>query len=71
MNFESLFTADLGLQSPWEVQDIQFDPKAGRIDFKIGLSPTLSLHARVVRNWIKEFMTPATELGVVSLALCL
>ena len=36
MNSESLFTAALGLQSPWKVQDIQFDPEDGRIDFKIG-----------------------------------
>lgn len=38
MNSESLFTAALGLAPPWEVQDIQFDPKAGRIDFKVGFS---------------------------------
>lgn len=36
MNSESLFTAALGLTPPWEVQDIQFDPNAGRIDFKVG-----------------------------------
>ncbi len=36
MNSETLFTAALGLKSPWEVRDIQFDPEAGRIDFQIG-----------------------------------
>ena len=38
MNSESLFTAALGLMSPWQVLDIQFDPEKGRIDFKVGFS---------------------------------
>ncbi|MCF6266274.1 MAG: ISL3 family transposase [Desulfuromusa sp.] len=38
MNSESLFTAALGLASPWQVQDIQFDLEAGRIDFKVGFT---------------------------------
>lgn len=36
MNSESLFTAALGLMSPWQVLDVQFDPEKGRIDFKVG-----------------------------------
>ena len=31
----SLFTAALGLQAPWEVTDVRFDPSAGRIDFEV------------------------------------
>ena len=38
MNTKSLFTAALGLVSPWQVLDIEFDPEAGRIDFKVGFS---------------------------------
>ncbi len=38
MNSESLFTAALGLMSPWQVLDIQFNPGKGRIDFKVGFS---------------------------------
>lgn len=38
MNSESLFTAALGLASPWQVLDIQFDPKEGRINFNVGFS---------------------------------
>lgn len=30
-----LFTAALGLQPPWEVVEIRFDPKAGRIDVQV------------------------------------
>ncbi len=33
MNSESLFTAALGLNPPWQVLDIKFDLKKGRIDF--------------------------------------
>ena len=32
----SLFTAALGLEAPWEVTDVRFDPEAGRIDFDVG-----------------------------------
>jgi transposase len=32
---EELFTAALGLQEPWSVQKIDFDPVRGRIDFHI------------------------------------
>ncbi|MFQ5356675.1 MAG: ISL3 family transposase [Mariprofundaceae bacterium] len=38
MDSESLFTAALGLASPWQVLDIQFDLKDGRIDFNVGFS---------------------------------
>ena len=38
MNSESLFTAALGLMSPWQVLDIQFDLEKGRIDFNVGFS---------------------------------
>jgi transposase len=33
-----LFTMALGLQPPWEVLGIQFDPEAGRIDFEVGFT---------------------------------
>jgi transposase len=63
MNSESLFTAALGLTPPWEVRDIQFDPEAGRIDFKVGFSsgakfacpsceePEQSVHDTRKRTW--------------------
>jgi len=35
MNPELLFTQALGLTSPWAVDDIDFDPKAQRIDFRV------------------------------------
>jgi len=35
----SLFTAALGLQPPWEVVDVEFDPDQGRIDFHVGFAP--------------------------------
>jgi len=34
-----LFTAALGLGSPWEVVDVAFDPNQGRIDFHVGFAP--------------------------------
>ena len=34
----SLFTQALGLQAPWEVADVAFDPAAGRIDLRVGFS---------------------------------
>ena len=33
---EQLFTAALGLQAPWSVQRVDFQPEAGRIDFHVG-----------------------------------
>ena len=33
---EELFTAALGLQHPWSVQKIEFDPELGQIDFIVG-----------------------------------
>jgi transposase len=38
LNSESLFTVALGLSSPWQVLDIQFDPDKGRIDFMVGFT---------------------------------
>ncbi len=35
----SLFTAALGLKSPWEVVDVAFDPDRGRIDLQVGFAP--------------------------------
>ena len=35
----SLFTLALGLQAPWEVADVAFDPQAGRIDFQVAFQP--------------------------------
>jgi transposase len=34
----SLFTVALGLQAPWEVVDLAFDPTAGRIDFQVAFA---------------------------------
>ena len=34
-----LFTAALGLKSPWKVVDVGFDPNRGRIDFHVGFAP--------------------------------
>ena len=34
----SLFTVALGLQAPWEVREVNFDPTAGRIDFTVGFA---------------------------------
>jgi len=31
----SLFTVALGLPAPWEVINVAFDPKSGRIDFHL------------------------------------
>jgi transposase len=36
---KSLFTAALGLRSPWEVVEVAFDPDRGRIDFHVGFAP--------------------------------
>lgn len=35
MNPEQLFTHALGLTPPWEVDNVDFDPKAQRIDFRV------------------------------------
>ncbi len=40
----SLFSAALGLAAPWQVVDVRFDPKAGRIDLE-GESPSRRGHA--------------------------
>jgi transposase len=45
MNQEQLFTQALGLTSPWVVDDIDFDPKAQRIDFQFAAY----VHAQVPR----------------------
>jgi transposase len=34
----SLFTAALGLQPPWEVVDVRFEPARGRIDFDVAFA---------------------------------
>jgi hypothetical protein len=34
----SLFTVALGLQTPWEVRDVDFDPQVGCIDFTVGFA---------------------------------
>ncbi|UHD16620.1 hypothetical protein LT988_00710 [Thiocapsa bogorovii] len=34
----SLFTVAVGLQTPWEVREVDFDPQAGRIDFTVGFA---------------------------------
>ena len=34
----SLFTMALGLQPPWEVVEVAFDPDAGRIDFEVAFA---------------------------------
>jgi transposase len=35
----SLFTAALGLQPPWEVIGVEFNPDEGRIDFQVAFGP--------------------------------
>jgi len=35
----SLFSVALGLQAPWKVVDVAFDPGVGRIDFEVGFTP--------------------------------
>ena len=35
----SLFTVALGLQAPWEVVNVAFDPGAGRIDLQVAFTP--------------------------------
>ncbi|WP_295384242.1 ISL3 family transposase [uncultured Thiodictyon sp.] len=35
----SLFTVALGLQAPWEVVNVAFDPGAGRIDLQVAFRP--------------------------------
>lgn len=35
----SLFSVALGLQPPWKVVDVAFDPGVGRIDFEVGFTP--------------------------------
>jgi len=35
----SLFTLALGFPAPWEIVDVAFDPKSGRIDFHRALRP--------------------------------
>jgi len=38
MTSTSLFTVALGLQPPWNVAEVAFDPQAGRIDFGVGFA---------------------------------
>lgn len=33
-----LFTVALGLQPPWEVQAVRFDPTAGEIELEVGFT---------------------------------
>ncbi len=59
----SLFTVALGLQTPWEVVDVAFDPQAGRIDFQVAFQPGTRftcphggaehqpVHDTLVREW--------------------
>lgn len=57
-----LFTAALGLQAPWQVDDIRFDPDRGRIDFDVSCTsarltcPVCNaaeqpVHDRKARQW--------------------
>lgn len=39
MDSLSLFTAALGLQTPWRAVDVSFDPDQGRIDFQVAFTP--------------------------------
>ncbi len=54
MDHTSLFTAALGLQSPWEVADVDFNPDQGRIDFQVSIrsgATQQSLHDTPERSW--------------------
>ena len=35
MDMTTLFTMSLGLQAPWEVKDLQFNPEGHRLDIQI------------------------------------
>ena len=62
MDTVGLFTAALGLQAPWEVADVRFDPNAGEIHFDVAcMSKRLPcpacgageqpIHDRKTRSW--------------------
>ena len=46
----SLFTMALGLQPPWEVVEVAFDPDAGRIDFQVAFAPGSALCLPALRG---------------------
>lgn len=57
-----LFTAALGLQVPWQVLDVRFDPQLGRIDFDLSCEVKRArcpacdaadqpIHDRLTRSW--------------------
>jgi transposase len=62
VGIEALFTSALGLQPPWQVQDIMLDTGKRRIDFQITCGdnrlacPACSaapqpIHDRLMRSW--------------------
>ena len=62
METSGLFTAALGLQAPWQVVDVRFDPAAGEIHFDVAcqaerlVCPVCSagdqpIHDRKTRSW--------------------
>ena len=62
VEIESLFTAALGLQAPWVVEEVELDTAKGRIDFEVGCSaerltcpscgaPQQGIHDRNRRSW--------------------
>ena len=59
---ETLFTQALGLVAPWQVEQVTFQPEAGRIDFQVRFGATIHacpacgasaqpLHDRLARSW--------------------
>ena len=38
MEATGLFTAALGLQAPWEVEEVRFTPEQGEIHFDVGFA---------------------------------
>lgn len=59
---QDLFTVALGLQPPWQVEDIRFDPRAGEIHFEVACgearldcpvcgAAAQPVHDRKARSW--------------------
>jgi len=62
MQPQDLFTVALGLQTPWQVSDVRFDPEAGEIHFEVACGESRlacpacgaleqSIHDRKARTW--------------------
>ena len=63
MTSTSLFTVALGLQPPWKVAEVAFDPQAGRIDFGVGFAAGSRLSARTAGPSTSRCTTPRSGSG--------